>query len=66
MAMRQEAEEEKQLMRRENQLLKKTLGLVQTHQRPQGQSARGSAEAALKGASILKPEADLVQPGEGV
>ena len=44
LAMRQGAEEEKQLMRRENQLLKKTLGLVQTHHRPQGQSARGSAE----------------------
>ena len=36
-AMCQEAEEEKQLMRRENQLLKKTLDLAQTHQRPQGQ-----------------------------
>ena len=43
-AMREQAEEEKRLMRKKNQVLKKTLGLVQTHQPSLTQTARGSAD----------------------
>ena len=45
-AMREQAEEEKRLMRKENGLLKKTLGLVRTHQPSLLQAARGSADEA--------------------
>ena len=45
-AMREQAEEEKRLMRKENSVLKKTLGLVRTHQPSLIRKARGSADKA--------------------
>ena len=63
LAMKQQAEDEKRLMRREHQALKKTLGLVQRSQASNLQTARGSAEGA-SGSRAGDPEqgADLVQP----
>ena len=46
LAMKKRAEEEKKLMRRENQVLKRTLGLVRNSQASNVQPARGSAEGA--------------------
>ena len=55
-AMREQAEEEKRLMRKENHLLKRTLGLVRTHQPSLVQAARGSADEA-SGSRAGDPEA---------
>ena len=45
-AMREQAEEDKRLMRQENSLLKRTLGLVTTHQPTVAAAARRSAGQA--------------------
>ena len=63
MAMRQQEEEEKRLMRKENQ--------VRTHQPSLVQTARGSAEEASGSTAAAeeetqKPEVDLDQPDERV
>ena len=55
-AMREQAEEEKRLMRKENSLLKRTLGLVRTHQPSLVHTARGSADEA-SGSRGEDPEA---------
>ena len=55
-AMREQAEEDKRLMRQENSLLKRTLGLVTSHRPAAAQAARRSAEQA-SGSRGEDPEA---------
>ena len=67
LAMKQQAEDEKRLMRRENQVLKRTLGLVRNSQASNLQPARGSAEEA-SGSRGDDPRQEAVpdRPAEGV
>ena len=55
-AMREEAEEDKRLMRQENNLLKRTLGLVTTHQPAVAEAAIRSAGQA-SGSRTEDPDA---------